>query len=255
MDPNATEFIHTEWNAAAFSDYWENFSLFQGWSNILLGIIILIALIMALRHDWVVLGKRCSAITLFFLSIFCVNLAATFSHMVDHYPPISTILARDLNFINFSAIGFCALWVEIFIVERVRALKKHGFMMKFPIGIFVGFVVACFLLFQWVNWVLRDNPLFVYAIIDYMVSLFVLFAFCLYVIRKLPKEINKGYERNGILTFSILLGASICQVGLQNVLPMDRSWIFNANDVYHVIAAPSFYFIYQSKVFANKVYS
>ena len=243
--------IHTEWSAEVFADYCTNFRFVGGWSNIVLGILILGVTVLSLRADRIQLKKRVSAMSLFFISIFCVNLVATFSHMIEHYPPISTRLRLDLDFLNHSAIGFCALWVEVSILERVRTLRRHGFLHTFPRGAFLAFVVTTFVVFQAVNWSIRSEPNFNFAILDYMLSLTVLLLFSLYVVIKLPSSIDKRYEAYSVASFVILMLASIAHIALQDALPVGKTLI-NANDVYHLLTAPAFFTLYKAKCLSTE---
>ncbi|MEM6469925.1 MAG: hypothetical protein AAF802_10260 [Planctomycetota bacterium] len=243
---NTTEVAYTEWSGKAFEAYWTNMRFVGGWSNAVLGVVILCVAIRSLRADRIQLKKRISAMSLFFISIFCVNLIATLSHMIEHYPPISHSLRADLDFLNHSAIGFCALWVEVSVLERVRELRKHEFLKTFPKTKFLAFVVTTFIVFQIVNWSLRSEPNFNFAILDYMLSLTVLLLFCLYVGLRLPSSIDKRYEVFSIASFVILATASVAHIGLQEVLPVGEAR-FNANDAYHFLAAPAFVTLYKAK--------
>ncbi|MEM6691838.1 MAG: hypothetical protein AAF664_20585 [Planctomycetota bacterium] len=238
--------MHTEWNREALLDYWQNMHLYGAWSNLVLGIIILGVAFLSIRHDWKELKKRVSAMSLFFLSIFIVNLVASMSHMIEHYPPIAKTLRLDLDFVNHSAIGFCALWVEVSILERVRTLQKIGFLSGFPKRLFLSLVIITYVIFQSLNWSIRNEPNFIFAIADYMLSLTTLLAFSLFVIFRLPTFIDKRYEHFSIASFVILLGASIAHIGLQEALPLGEAFI-NANDVYHFIAAPAFFTLFKAK--------
>ncbi|MEM9587018.1 MAG: hypothetical protein AAGA03_07020 [Planctomycetota bacterium] len=242
--------IYTQWTGQAMVDYWNNFSVLGAWSNIALGFVIAITAMMSLRADRVQLNKTVSAMSLFFLSIFCVNAVATMSHMIEHYPPIAMTLRLDLDFLNHSAIGFCALWVEVSILERVRELQKRGLLTSFPKPMFVGFVITTFALFQAVNWSIRLEPNFNYAILDYMLSLTVLLLFCLYVVVKLPESIDKRYEAFSIASFIILAVASVAHIALTDLLPVGEASI-NANDVYHMLTAPAFFTLYKAKCLAT----
>ncbi len=86
-----------------------------------------------------------------------------------------------------------------------------------------------------------------------MASLFILLLFALYVIVCLPKSLNKKYEINSVYTFLIMLVASLCQILLTDALPRGESNRFHYNDLYHVIAAAAFYFIYKAKINVSAV--
>ncbi|MEM9825630.1 MAG: hypothetical protein AAF958_03530 [Planctomycetota bacterium] len=247
---NTSEVVYSTWSNDAIRAYFRHADVSGAWSNIILGVVILMVTRLSLRADQIDLGRRISAMTLFFASIFCVNVIATMSHMIEHYPPIATTLRMDLDFVNHSAIGFCALWVEVSILERVRGLRKIGYLRAFPKTGFVVFVVGNFVVFQAINWSIRNEPNFNYAILDYMLSLSVLLAFCVYVLVKLPRRLDRRYEAFSIASFGILASASIAHIALADLLPVGESLI-NANDVYHLLSAPAFYTLYKSKRLAT----
>lgn len=245
--------VFDQWSAAAVAAYLEHFRFIYGWSNLLLGVVIFSCLILSLRDDRRQLKVICSKASLFFISILCVNTIATVSHMIEYYPPIAMTLGRELDYFNFATLGFCALWIELFVLERVSFLKSHGLLRGFPRKTFVATVLTLFLTFQYVNWVIRHDPDFIFAILDYMTSLFILLLFALYVIVYLPKSINKKYEMNSVYTFATMLVASLCQIFLADALPRGESNRFHYNDLYHVIAAAAFYFIYRAKINVSAV--
>jgi len=137
--------VFDQWSAAAVAAYLENFRFIYGWSSILLGVVIFSCLILSNRDDRRQLNVACSKASLFFISILCVNTIATLSHMIEYYPPIASTLGRSLDFFNFATLGFCALWIELFVLERVNYLNQHGLLREFPRKIFLATVLTAFL--------------------------------------------------------------------------------------------------------------
>jgi hypothetical protein len=249
------------WNRESIKYLFNSYRFADAWSSWFLEIFILVFFFITLRLDISESEKpfslySVSAMTSGIFTMFWVNAVACLSHGIDKVDNLQ-YLGNALRYFNFGLLGFVSVWMEFFILSRVRFLAKiAGSNIKnFPFGFLTSLIILKLLAFQYFNWVTRSQPRFIYAVYDYGTSLLMMFFITVYIIIKVPANFSIKLEKYLMAGIIILFIAAFAQSSplIVRLFPFTKESMLNYDDIYHLITVFGLYFVFTSRKWLKSV--